>query len=76
MWSMKRDKLCIFHCHWGNIHLGTEECTSHHVTASLQHRSHTWLGLKSTSHRTGHKQCRFHPLGKSPGHSWPGRAPL
>lgn len=73
---MKCDKLCIFHCHSGNIHLGTEECTSPRVTASLQHRSHTWLALKSTSHRTGHKQCRSHPLGKTPGHSWPGRAPL
>lgn len=73
---MKRDKLCIFHCHSGNVRLDTEGCTSPRVTASLQHSSHTCLPLESTSHRTGHKQCRCHPSGRTPGHSWPGRAQL
>lgn len=30
--------------------------------------------MQSTS-LTGIYQCRCHPLGRSPGHSWPGRAP-
>lgn len=50
--------LCTFHWHWGNVHLGTEGCTSPRVTASLQHSSHTWQALESTSHRTGHKLPR------------------
>lgn len=47
--------LCIFQWHSGNVRLGTEGCTSPRVAASLQHSSHTWLALESTSHRTGHK---------------------